>query len=167
MCFHIIKYAKKRWQQVFPNDPFNYFFLQDQNKKQYKDLNLLMIFLGTAGVVLVILSGFGIYGFTYFETKRRTKELAIRKVYNASNMDLVSLLFKEFIAIYSVALIVAVPVIYYIISKWFNNFVIHFKVTFMMMLYPILLISLIYILILFERIFKITRTSPIESIQDE
>ena len=64
----------------------------------------------------------GLFGLVSFAAEQRMREIGIRKVVGASVSNIVSLLSREFVALIVVALIIAVPIAYFVLSQWLNNF---------------------------------------------
>ncbi len=92
-----ISALKKEYDEFFPNNLFDYYFLDDRFNNQYSNDQLF-------GKVFAIFSGFaifiaclGLYGLTLFMTESKTKEIGVRKVLGASVKSIVSLFAKDFI----------------------------------------------------------------------
>jgi ABC-type antimicrobial peptide transport system permease subunit len=78
---------------------------------------------------LAILIGcLGLYGLVAFAAVQRGKEVGIRKVLGASLIDISSLFAKEFIYLIALAFLVAVPVAYYFMHGWLENFAYHVRI---------------------------------------
>ena len=67
----------------------------------------------------------GLLGLTVFNVERRVKEIGIRKVLGAGSMSIIRLINKEFIDIIAIALLVGLPVSYYLSENWLNDFAYH------------------------------------------
>ncbi len=68
------------------------------------------------------ISCLGLWGLATLSAQHRTKEIGIRKVLGASVNKIVLLLSKEFVSMVLIALVVAVPLVYYLINNWLQNF---------------------------------------------
>ena len=75
-----------------------------------------------AGVAIAI-SCLGLLALTAFSTQRRFKEIAIRKVLGSTRLGIINLLSKEFIPLVMLAIVVALPVGYYLMQNWLDSFV--------------------------------------------
>ena len=82
---------------------------------------LASIFQGSA-VLAVIISCMGILGLASLSAQRRTKEIGIRKVLGASSLGLVRMMGREFIILVAAANLLAWPVVYWLMSRWLENF---------------------------------------------
>ncbi|RJE77196.1 ABC transporter permease [Pseudoalteromonas sp. MSK9-3] len=85
---------------------------------EHRMQQLVVIFSGLA----VILTCMGILGLASFATIRRQKEVAVRKVLGASRISIVNLLSKEFLAIVGIGGLIAIPLVYWLMGDWLNNF---------------------------------------------
>jgi putative ABC transport system permease protein len=64
----------------------------------------------------------GLYGLSIYVAERKIKEIGIRKVLGASVSNIVGMLSIDFIRLVIIAFVVAVPLGYYAMSLWLENF---------------------------------------------
>lgn len=114
---------KKIWEQTFPNNVYEYRFLDDKIASFYKQENQLSNLYKTFAVIAIFLSCLGLYGLASFMAVQRIKEVGIRKVLGASVSSVVYLFSKEFIILITVAFIIASPVAWYFMNKWLQDYV--------------------------------------------
>jgi putative ABC transport system permease protein len=113
---------EKTWKEVYPNNPFEYNFLDQDFDSQYKaDEKRSTIFTAFSSLTIVI-ACLGLLGLAAFTTEQRTKEIGVRKVIGASVPSLVALVSKEFFILVGLGLIVAFPVAWYFTNGWLQNF---------------------------------------------
>ncbi len=117
--------VERTYEAFFPGNPFNYYFADAAFDEQYKaDQRYAMLFGAFAGIAIVI-ACLGLYGLAAFTAEQRTKEIGVRKVLGASVGSIVALLSKDFLKLVGVAFAVAVPVAYYFMNEWLNEFAYH------------------------------------------
>ncbi len=110
-------------QKTFdPEEAFNYHFLDEILADRYVSEKRLTTMLTTFTILAVIISSLGLLGLIIFTTERRTKEIGIRKVLGASISSIVSLLSKDFIKLIIIAILLASPIAWFLMSKWLENF---------------------------------------------
>lgn len=110
------------WTETFPNQPFEFQFLdQDFNSQYAADERRGVIFTIFSSLTIII-ACLGLLGLTSFTTEQRTKEIGIRKVIGASLNSIVVLISKEFLLLIIIATIVASPVAYYFMDSWLQAF---------------------------------------------
>ncbi len=107
----------------YPSEtPFAYNFLDAKFDELYRSENrsqqLFSIFAGIA----VFISCLGLFALATYSAQLRTKEIGVRKVLGASVANIVQLLGKDFILLVILAIIIAVPVAWYAMDKWLENF---------------------------------------------
>lgn len=118
-----LQHIERVWAATFPENVFEYKFLDDTIAEFYKDeekmSQLLKIFAGIA----ILIGCLGLFGLVSFMAAQRTKEIGVRKVLGATVADILGLFSKEFAALILVAFIIAAPVAYFAMNDWLENFV--------------------------------------------
>jgi len=113
---------KSTWNELFPTYPIEYHFLDDMYEELYKNdrvkLQLLYVMSGLAICIAFI----GLFGLIAYSLKTRVKEMAIRKVIGADVLSLIKMIFKEYIGSLAIAAIIAIPISYYFMDSWLQNF---------------------------------------------
>jgi putative ABC transport system permease protein len=114
--------AKTEWEKYNAGFPFNYSFLDDRYNSLYtaeqKTSLLFNIFAGIA----VFISCLGLFGLATYTAQVRKREIGVRKVLGASVSTIIRLLATEFIKLVVAAIIIAVPVSWYVMNKWLEAF---------------------------------------------
>ena len=112
----------KVWNEVNPDYPASYSFLQDEYAKVYhNELNAEML-VRVFSILCLIIANLGLVIFMAFIIKSRTKEIGIRKVNGASSMEIVRMLNMSFIRWIVLAIIIAIPLAYFIMQRWLQDF---------------------------------------------
>jgi putative ABC transport system permease protein len=115
-------FIKKKWQELFPGNPFEYFFLDDDFNKQYRAEERMGKMIAAFSFLGLCIACLGLVGLASFSAENRTKEIGIRKVLGSSISGIVILLSKEFTKWVILANVIAWPIGYYAMSKWLQNF---------------------------------------------
>ncbi len=118
----LLAHLEKTWQRLFPGLTFNYFFLGDDFERQYRAEEQLTKVFGTFAFLAILIACLGLFGLASFMTAQRTKEIGVRKVLGASVPSIVALLSKDFLKLVGIAFVIAVPVAYYAMSRWLQDF---------------------------------------------
>ena len=106
----------------FPNDPFSYYFLDETFDKQYKADTHFGKAFGFFACIAIIIACFGLLGLSAYNVLQRKKEIGIRKVFGASVQNIAYLLCKDFTKLVLIASVTAVPVAWWLMSKWLQSF---------------------------------------------
>jgi putative ABC transport system permease protein len=113
---------EKTWNRYFPEDPFNYFFLDESFNEQYKADTRFGEVFGLFATLAILIACFGLLGLSAYNVLQRTKEIGIRKVLGATERSLVFLLSREFLYLVLLSLIIAIPVTWLVMHNWLQDF---------------------------------------------
>ena len=113
---------KSEYDKVAPSYPFEYSFLDQQFGNLYqKDLRQQTI-LTVFACLAIFVACLGLFGLASFTATKRFKEIGVRKVLGSSVQDIVILLSKDLLKPVLIATCIALPVGYYAMNKWLQNF---------------------------------------------
>ena len=116
------KAAEQLWNSMFNQGLYYGVFLNDDINAFYKsDQTMGVLFRSFAGVIIFI-SFIGLFGLISFVASQRTREVAIRKVFGASTLDLVKMLNGSFLLMVFIANMVAWPLAYLFVKTWLAGF---------------------------------------------
>ncbi|MBS1598808.1 MAG: ABC transporter permease [Bacteroidetes bacterium] len=113
---------EKKYQSLIPSHPMEYAFKDDINRLAYEKENRWKSIITFSAGLAIFISCIGLFGVSLLITKRRAKEIAIRKVLGASTTSILSLICKDFIRLVLVGFLIAVPLSFSAIQKWLENF---------------------------------------------
>jgi putative ABC transport system permease protein len=110
------------WKSVYPQNPFDYFFLDSYYDAQYKnDDRFGKVFSVFSGLAIFIAS-LGLFGLTAYMTAMRTKEIGVRKVLGSSSIQLVRLLSVNYLRLVLIAFVIACPIGFMLMDEWLAQF---------------------------------------------
>lgn len=113
---------KEAWEGTFPKSVYDFKFLDETIERYYEGEGRLYGLFKIFALLAILISCLGLWGLATFAALQRTKEIGIRKVLGASVSNLIVLLSKDFIKLIIIALIVAIPLAWYGMDKWLQNF---------------------------------------------
>jgi putative ABC transport system permease protein len=114
--------VKRVWNEYYPNQEMDYFFMDEKIAQQYKAETILSRILFAFSSIGILISIIGISALALFISQQRTKEIGIRKVNGAKVSEILTMLNKDFIKWVIIAFVIATPIAYYAIHKWLENF---------------------------------------------
>lgn len=114
--------VEKLWSKYFPGDPFTYFFLDDSYNEQYKTDILFGKVFSMFALLAILIACSGLLGLSAYNILQRNKEIGIRKVLGASVQNILLLLSKDFIRLIIISLVLALPVGWYAMNRWLQDF---------------------------------------------
>ena len=158
---------KKKWDEIFPAFPFDYFFLDDHFNHQYKaDQNFGRV-LGVFVLLALFITCLGLLGLSYFNTVQRTKEIGIRKSFGASIADILMLLTKDIVKLVIIAAVIAWPVAYLIVDNWLKNYAFRISIPWLFFLFSGLLLFVIAVITVGYHTIVAARANPVEALREE
>jgi putative ABC transport system permease protein len=163
----VISSIQKVWAKVNPDAPFNYYFLDDRIKQQYESEMKLGTLMTAATGLAVVIACLGLLGLVSFSANQRTKEIGIRKVLGASSIQVVALLSGDFIKLVGLAAILSIPMAYYVLSEWINNFAYHIKLSWIIFAMAGLFTLSVAMLAVILQSLKAALSQPTESLRSE
>lgn len=117
-----IKQVEQHWNAIFPDQPFDYFFLDDYFDGLYRSEEQLGNIFKTFTIFAILIGCLGLLGLASYAAEQRTKEIGIRKVLGSSATAVVLMLWKEFLVLVLVANLFAWPVAYFTMNNWLQSF---------------------------------------------
>lgn len=155
------------WQQLMPGQPFLYQFMDDRFEAVYRAEQQV----GTLGLlfsgVAILIACLGLFGLAAFMVEQRRKEIGVRKVLGASVRSIVALLSKDFLALVFMAILLASPLAYWIMSRWLADFTYRTELSWWVFaLAALLAIGIALLTVSFQSI-RAALVNPIKSLRSE
>lgn len=158
---------QETWKEVFPEKPFEYFFLDDYYDQQFKnELQFQRMFGAFAGVAIAIAS-LGILGMTLYQANIRRKEISIRKVLGASVSSILILLSRSGGRIIALSLFISVPLTWFIATEWLSTYPVRIRISAHFFLIPALVIISIVSLTSIVQIWRAAQSNPVDHLTNE
>lgn len=155
------------WKELFPDKPFDYTFLDQDVAKQYESYQRWMRITSLATGFAIVISCMGLFGLAGINAVNRTKEIGIRKVLGAGMSSIFILLNKQYVWLSLIAFVLAVPLSWYVMSKWLASF--KFSIAMSWELFAISILSglMIALVTVSYHAFKTARVNPAETLKVE
>jgi ABC-type antimicrobial peptide transport system permease subunit len=104
------------------SQPFSYKFVDEEYEKKFRNEQRIGSLASCFSNLAIFISCLGLFGMAMYMAEQRRKEIGIRKVLGASAFSVWRLLSKDFVALVSISLLIAIPVAYYFIHNWLQNY---------------------------------------------
>ena len=159
--------TEKAFKSVYPNDDFEYQFVDETIAKFYKaekDVERLLLW---ATALTIFVSCLGLLGLVIYITNQRTKEIGIRKVIGATIVQLIFLLSRDFIKLIGIAILIAIPIAWWGSRKWLENFTYRTPIRWWIFVAGGGALLFIALAILCFRTFKAAAVNPVDSLRNE
>jgi len=110
------------WNDLQPDKPFDYTFLDEDVQRQYASYERWMSIMGLSTLFAIVISCLGLFGLAGINAINRTKEIGIRKVFGAELSNIFYLLNKQYVWLALIAFTLAAPISWYVMQKWLSDF---------------------------------------------
>ena len=158
---------QSKWKSFYPNTPFEFHFLDQEYEALYKTEQRTGGILTVFTLISIFISCLGLFGLAIFSTKQRVKEVGIRKVLGASVLNIVGHISSDFLKLVFIAIIIASPLAYYVMSKWLQDFVYRTQLAWWAFALAGGLAILIAFLTVGYQSVKTALTNPVKSLRSE
>lgn len=162
-----IKGIESTWRTVDPEFAFDYSFLRADLQQQYAEEQNMAGVLTAFSIIAVSIACFGLLGIAALTFRQKTKEVSVRKVLGATRMNLMVLLIGSFSRMILIAVALAVPLVWWTMSQWLQNFILRIEIN------PMLFVSTGLGLLLFAwatlayLTWKVSSLNPADTLKSE
>jgi putative ABC transport system permease protein len=158
---------EKTWKNLVNDTPFEYFFLDESIQKQYNEDRKVSQIITTFTIIAMIICSLGLYGLSTYMAERRFKEIGVRKVMGASISQIVGMMSKEFIRLVIIALLLSVPVAWYLMNQWLSSFAYRIHISFTIFIYAGVTALLIALFTVSFESVRAASANPVNSLRAE
>jgi len=155
------------WREFEPDIPFSYTFLDKDFDRHYRSEERLGHLLGVFTFLAMFIACLGLLGLAAFSIQMRLKEIGIRKVLGASIPEILRLFSMEFLKLILFSFILAVPLGFWLMHSWLQNFAYRISVGFMPFLISGLVILLTALLTVCSQITRAALSNPADIMRHE
>jgi hypothetical protein len=162
-----ISAIERLYEKYNPGFPFTFNFFNEAYQKQYdSELRVSALSKYFAGLAIII-SCLGLFGLAAFTAQKRRKEIGVRKVVGATVMNITTMLSKEFLKLTLISLAISLPVSWWLMSNWLQDFVYRIAITpYVFVLAGISVVLITLFTISFQSI-KAAMANPVKSLRTE
>lgn len=164
----LVSSVKKAFQETFPDQPFDYFYLQDLVSANLKPDKTFVSVFGLFSILALIIALTGIVGLLQIFILQHLKEYGMRKVLGAEVHHIFVSLAQQFTIQLAIAIIVGVTLSAYGFGRWISqNYVSHIEMKTGFFIVPVCIVTLALTAVLIWAAVKTYRTNAIEVINYE
>jgi len=155
------------WNKFLAERAFEYYFLDEtyaklyQSEERFQKVFINLVILG------IIIACLGLLGLTTFSAQQRVKEIGVRKVLGASVPHVVALLSKDFLKLVLIALVLAVPVAWWLMNEWLKDFAYRINIEWWIFLVAAVIAIIIAFVTISTQAIKAAISNPVKSLRTE
>ena len=117
-----LRHIEHTFREMFPNELYDVEFMDQQFDRMYKDEKLFQARLLSFSLLAIFIGCLGLFALVSYSVERRRKEIAIRKVHGATVREVMAMLCVSFLRWLAVAFVIAVPVVWWLMNEWLNQY---------------------------------------------
>lgn len=163
----VMKKVNELWNKMTGDDPFQFFFLDDELDKYYREEQRTGNLSALFSILAMLIACLGLFGLTMFNTQRRTKEIGIRKSMGATMTDVLMIVSREIVLLLGISIVLAWIVAFFFMQNWLQLF--PYNIGFTPQTY--LLAALIAIIIAMATVstlaIRAARSNPVDALHHE
>ncbi len=155
------------WKTIYPDTDFDYSFLDKKISDFYQEDQQLSTLLRWSAAVAIFISCLGLLGLVIFMTNNRIKEIGVRKILGASVRQIITLLSVDFVKLLALAFIIAIPIAWWQMHNWLQNFAYHTELSWWIFLLSGIIMITAALIILCIRAGRAAIANPVKSLRSE
>ncbi len=161
----ILTLLKTKWQETAPDEPFDYFFLDETFDEMYRTQDRLGQLLSVFAGFTVFIAGLGFLGLALQTVHSRLKEIGMRKILGGTTTSIIGLLSREFLGLIVLANIIAWPLAYYGARSWLDYFAYRIDIGFAPFVFGASLALLVAVVSTSYQVWHAARINPTQILQ--
>ncbi len=156
-----------QWKRFAPGVPFEYSFMDERFSGMYRSEQQVGQIFTVCCSLAILIACLGLFGLAAYTAEQRTKEIGIRKVLGASVWSVVMMFSKEFTRLVVIALLVAIPIAYFAMNRWLEDFAYRISIgPAVFIIAGVLALLLAWITVSFQS-FRAANNDPVKSLRSE
>ncbi len=159
--------TKIKWVSFSPTGPFSYSFLDENFAALYAAETRTGQIFTLFALIAIVIAALGLFGLSAFTAEQRTKEIGIRKVLGASVQQVLFMLSRQFLQLVLIAFVVAIPVTWWAMHVWLQDFAYRISITWWVFLLAGAVSLLIAFLAVSFQAVKAAVANPVKSLKTE
>jgi putative ABC transport system permease protein len=153
------------WARHYSSDPMEYFFADEFFFRQYQSETRFGKFYTSLTVLSITIACLGLYGLIVFYLNQKRKEIGLRKINGARAVEVMIMLNKDFTRWVAIAFLIGVPVSYYVMQKWLQNFAYRTELSWWIFALAGILALVISLLTVSWQSWKAAKKNPVEALR--
>lgn len=162
-----LSYIESIWKKVCAGIPYEYQFLDEHFEDVYRADSQISTIVGVLAILAIIISCLGLFGLASYSAEKRTKEVGIRKVLGASLHHIVFKLSKDFLIYVLIAAFIALPLAWYAVHKWLQDYAYRVDINGWVFLAAVMLAMVIALITISFQAIKAAVANPVKSLRTE
>lgn len=162
-----LSFIEAKWKEIFPDQPYSYTFLSERFNRQFEADEKRGFIFTLFTILAILIACLGLFGLASYTVEQRTQEIGIRKVFGASESTILRLIAKDFLVLVLTGVVIAIPVAYYFMNNWLQNYVYKTRISAFLLIIAALLTLVITFITVSYKAYQAAIMNPANSIKTE
>ncbi|TCD00450.1 ABC transporter permease [Pedobacter psychroterrae] len=160
---------KAQWLEINPKDgeDFRYEFLDELYGKLFKKQEQLQSMFFAAALLTIFIAILGLFAFAKYITNGRIKEIAVRKILGAADVQILKLINRSFFIMVVLANIISWPVAYLLTKMWLGTFAYRIDLSLLPFVASAIITILLTVLTVTVQAAKAVKANPVDALKYE
>jgi putative ABC transport system permease protein len=160
-------FVEQTIKSILPTEYIEVKSLENTYNYLYETESKLGYVFNVFAFIAILIASMGLFGLVSFHIVKRKKEIGIRKILGSSSINILWILSKEFVKLIAIALLIAIPIAYYTMSNWLQNYAYRIELNVSIFLLVGAIVLLLSVLTILMKAYKVTISNPINSLRTE
>ena len=162
-----IDFLKKLNTELYGDAEFTYTFMEDEIAALYADDERVSRIYAVFSLIAIFISCLGLFALSLFDIRQRYREIALRKVNGAKTNDIMCLFLKKYVFLLVASFVVAVPVSYWVISRYMESFAHRTAISWWLFAISAVMITGVSVLTLMWQVRRAMKINPASAMKSE
>ena len=162
-----IDYISRTFDEFFPNDIFEYNFMDERFDNQYKADKQFGKIFNLFSILAIVIACLGLFGLAGYSAIQKTKEIGIRKVMGATLANIINLLSKEFFLLIILASVIGLPLIFLGAKQWLAGYEYQTSIGISFFIIPVVIVLAVAATIIIGQSLKTAQANPVKSLRED
>jgi putative ABC transport system permease protein len=158
---------EQKWKDVLPGYGFDHWFVSQEFDRMYEGESRMNDLFRTFSLLAIVIACLGLFGLSSYLAQRRTREIGIRKVMGASVPQMIRLLFGTFVRLMAVACLFAIPLGWYAMHSWLQDFTYRVDIDAFIFVLGVGLVLVLTVLTVSYETVRAATANPVETLRAE
>ena len=163
----LLKAMEGKWKEFAPSLAFRYSFMDQSYATMYESVQRVRSIFTSFAILAIFVACLGLYALSAFLVEQRSKEMSIRKVLGASMQNIFQLLTRHFLGLIAISLVIAIPLAYYLMSRWLEDYAYRTELSWWVFAAAGLLAIFITLMTISYHAVKSALVNPVEALRSE
>lgn len=155
------------WSDLYPNYALEYNFLDDMYDQLYKNERVQINLMYILSALAVFIAFAGLFSLIAFSLYTRARELAIRKIVGANIWDVIKLMGRDYVPVFIISALIAVPLAFYGMENWLNDFAYRISLSPLVFIFSLVLLASLVGATIAWQVLRATRTNPMDILREQ